>query len=233
MAKQLVREYLDSAGVSWSWIGMRKHLTIRLTCTTRGNQSWSSELALWRPGLSFTLHWNWGDNGLRLHQAKFELDIRKNFATGRAVKHWNKLPREVVESPSLEGFKRYLDVALGDMVLSVHQQLYIISKEGERVMVTVGWGLTLNLCRAHSEFSMLWIFAWINLALLPSRWTSPTRPVIVLEQVHRLACWRNAARPVCWDVRSVKGLTRRELALLMDQDFYRQKGYAIVGVVNL
>jgi len=40
------------------------------------------------------------------------LDIRKNFFTKRFSKHWNRLPREVVESPSLEVLKRPVDIAL-------------------------------------------------------------------------------------------------------------------------
>ena len=44
------------------------------------------------------------------------LDIRRKFFTQRVVTHWNRLPKEVVDAPSLEAFKARLDVALGSLV---------------------------------------------------------------------------------------------------------------------
>jgi len=58
-------------------------------------------------------------NAFKLRQGRFKLDIRKKFFTKRVVTHWNRLPKEVEDAPSLEAFKARLDVALGSLVLWV------------------------------------------------------------------------------------------------------------------
>ena len=55
-------------------------------------------------------------NGFKLKVGKFRLDIRKLFFTVRLVRHWNRLPREFVDAPSLEVFKARLDGALSNLV---------------------------------------------------------------------------------------------------------------------
>ncbi|KFV47688.1 hypothetical protein N341_07388, partial [Tyto alba] len=55
-------------------------------------------------------------NGLKLLQGRFKLDIRKNLSTERVIKHWNRLPREAVESPSQEVLESCVEVALRYLV---------------------------------------------------------------------------------------------------------------------
>ncbi|KFV43427.1 hypothetical protein N341_11762, partial [Tyto alba] len=54
-------------------------------------------------------------NSFKPKYSRFRLDIRKTFFTMRVVKHWNRSPREVVDTPSLEIVKARLDRAVSNM----------------------------------------------------------------------------------------------------------------------
>lgn len=55
-------------------------------------------------------------NVIELCQRNFRLDIRRNFFLERMVRHGNRLPRKVLESPTLEMLTKRVDVAVGDVV---------------------------------------------------------------------------------------------------------------------
>ncbi|KFP45970.1 hypothetical protein N323_04753, partial [Cathartes aura] len=55
-------------------------------------------------------------NGFKLKEGRFRLDIRKKFFTMRVVRHWNRLPREAMDAPSLEVFKARVDGALSNLI---------------------------------------------------------------------------------------------------------------------
>ncbi|KFV06216.1 hypothetical protein N339_04255, partial [Pterocles gutturalis] len=53
--------------------------------------------------------------GYKLKEGRFRLDVRKKFFIMRVVRHWQRLPREAVDVPSLEVFKARLDEALSNL----------------------------------------------------------------------------------------------------------------------
>ena len=57
-----------------------------------------------------------GTNVFKLKEGRFRLGVSRKFFTQRAVRHWIRLPREVVDAPSLEVFKARPDEALDSLV---------------------------------------------------------------------------------------------------------------------
>lgn len=68
-------------------------------------------------------------NGLKLLQERFRLDVGKQFFTKRAMKPWNRLPREIVDPSSLE----------------VYKNIYICGTEGHSLVVNLALIVGLNL----------------------------------------------------------------------------------------
>jgi len=54
-------------------------------------------------------------NGHKLEQRQVHTNTRKNFFTVRVMEHWNRLPREVLESSSQEMGKTHLDTYVRDL----------------------------------------------------------------------------------------------------------------------
>ncbi|KAK4809225.1 hypothetical protein QYF61_012878 [Mycteria americana] len=61
-------------------------------------------------------------NSFKLKEGRFRLDIWNKFFTTSVLRHWNKLPREVVDAPSLKVFKVRLDEALSNLIYPVLQR---------------------------------------------------------------------------------------------------------------
>ena len=55
-------------------------------------------------------------NVFKLKEGRFRLDVRERVFTIRLVRHWNCLPREVVDTPYLETFKVRQDRALSTLI---------------------------------------------------------------------------------------------------------------------
>jgi len=53
---------------------------------------------------------------IKLKEDRFRLDLRKNIFTVMVVRHWNRLPREVMDIPSLDTFKVRLNRALSNLM---------------------------------------------------------------------------------------------------------------------
>ena len=76
-------------------------------------------------------------NGFKMEEGRFRLDVRNKFFTVRVVRHWNRLPSEVVDARSLEPFKARLDGALSNLVLAYLKEKIENDKEKPSVLCIV------------------------------------------------------------------------------------------------
>ena len=69
-------------------------------------------------GPKFYTHRLWQDKGkgFKVKEGRFRLDVRKQFFTRRVVRHWHRLPSEVVNAPTLKALKVRFDGFLGSLI---------------------------------------------------------------------------------------------------------------------
>lgn len=78
--------------------------------------AWKEAATMWRLSSSPRQLVTGQEMTLRCSKGRFRFDIRKNFFTGRVVKHWNWLLRGLVRSPAVEVFKKWLDMKCSALV---------------------------------------------------------------------------------------------------------------------
>jgi len=122
------------------------------------------------------------------------------------VTHWNRLPKEVVDAPSLEAFKARLDVALGSLVW----WLVTLYMAGELKLDYLWdpfqrkpfYDSTLGglFCFFHSVFvvSLKCIYVSTFKALLETWISGPGTDVILID-----CGWREKPSPVIWKKRKL------------------------------
>ena len=103
---------------------------------------------------------------------RFRLDFRRRFFTQRVVMHWNRLPKEAVDAPSLEAFKARLNVALGSLVW---------------------WLATLHIAGGWNEMFTVVLFNPGHSVIL---WSYDSMILWFYDQLHVCSCHSKCAS--CW-----------------------------------